>query len=63
MAAYLASGLVGLWFHYSGNAEFELEMYPSLSGWSLVREALSGATPALAPGTMIHLGLLGLTYT
>ena len=63
MAAYLASGLVGLWFHYSGNAEFELEMYPSLSGWSLVREALSGATPALAPGTMIHLGLLGLMYT
>jgi hypothetical protein len=29
----------------------------------LFREALSGATPALAPGTMVQFGLLGLLYT
>ena len=63
MVLFLASGFVGLWFHYSGNAEFEREMYPSIHGWELVREALTGATPALAPSAMIQLGLLGLTYT
>jgi hypothetical protein len=43
--------------------EFELEMYPGLSGLELFREAMKGATPALAPGTMTILGLLGLAYT
>ena len=62
MMLFLASGVAGLWFHYDGNAEFEIEMYPSLAGWELIREALSGATPALAPAAMIQLGLLGLTY-
>ena len=63
MLLFLASGLVGLRFHYSGNAEFEREMYPSIAGWELVREAFTGATPALAPAAMIQLGLLGLAYT
>jgi hypothetical protein len=38
-------------------------MNPALAGFELVRESLSGATPALAPGTMIQLGLIGLAYT
>ncbi len=63
MVVCIACGAAGLWFHYTGNAEFELEMYPSLGGWALVREALSGATPALAPLAMIQIGLLGLVYT
>lgn len=63
MAAFLASGVAGTWLHYDGNVEFELEMYPSRHGWELFREALSGATPTLAAGTMIVLGLLGLVYT
>lgn len=57
------SGVVGLWLHYHGNAEFELEMYPALQGFELFRESVTGATPALAPGTMVELGLLGLVYT
>ena len=57
------SGVVGIWFHYSGNAEFEREMYPERGGWELFRESLSGATPALAPGAMVQLGLLGLIVT
>ena len=60
---FLSSGVTGLWLHFTANAEFELEMYPSLGGWDLVREALTGATPTLAPAAMIQLGLLGLTYT
>lgn len=62
MLVFIAAGAVGLTLHYQGNVEFELEMYPSRSGFELFREAMMGATPALAPGTMIQLGLIGLAY-
>ncbi len=42
---------------------FELEMSPEVLGWALFREAIFGATPALAPGVMVQLGLLGLAFT
>ncbi|MCY4122010.1 MAG: multiheme c-type cytochrome, partial [Acidobacteria bacterium] len=63
MALFIASGVIGLWFHYAGNLAFELEMQPSMAGWELLRETLSGATPTLAPALMVQLGLLGLIYT
>ena len=63
MILFLLSGLTGLVLHYRGNMEFELEMYPTRTGWELFRESMMGATPALSPGTMLLLGLLGLTYT
>jgi len=63
MLFFVVGGLLGLYLHYQGNVEFELEMYPSLKGWGLFWEALKGATPALAPGAIIQLGLLGLAYT
>ena len=63
MVLNLAMGVAGLALHYKGNVEFELEMYPSMGGWELVRESLTGALPALAPGTMIYLGLLGWAAT
>ena len=63
MGTVIVSGVVGLWLHYQGNAEFELEMYPSLEGLELFWEAVKGATPTLAPGTMLELGLIGLAYT
>ena len=62
MVGYLVSSALGLYFHYRGNVEFELEMYPSRSGFELVWEALTGATPALAPGSLGLLGLIGLVY-
>ena len=34
-----------------------------MGGWELVLESLTGALPALAPGTMIYLGLLGWAAT
>lgn len=63
MGMFVLSGLVGLWLHYEGNMEFEREMYPSLTGVELFLESLTGATPTLAPGTMLELGLLGFAYT
>ncbi len=62
MALFVASGMVGLALHYKGNVEFEREMYPSLAGWQLFKQAMTGATPSLAPGTMVQFGLLGLLY-
>jgi hypothetical protein len=63
MALFLVSGVVGVLLHYRGNVAFELEMAPALRGLALFKEAMMGATPALAPGAMIQLGLVGLAYT
>lgn len=63
MVAFMLSGGLGTWYHYRGNVEFELERTPELSGFSLFASAMGGATPALAPGTMIQLGLIGLLFT
>lgn len=63
MALFIAAGLAGLYLHYHGNTEFELEMYPSIKGFALFWKSITGATPALAPGTMIQFGLLGLALT
>lgn len=63
MVFFIAGGLLGIWLHYNSNVEFEREMDPSLAGVALFRKSLSGAMPALAPGTMIQLGLIGLVYT
>ncbi len=60
MLLAVVSGVVGAVFHYESNAELEREIHPELSGPSLVRAALGGGTPTLAPGAMIQLGLLGL---
>jgi len=60
MVLMVASGALGLFLHYRGNTEFELERDPALAGFTLFREAMTGATPALAPGAMILFGLLGL---
>jgi len=63
MLLFLVAGVLGLWLHLKGNAEFEQEMYPTLRGLSLLWESLRGATPALAPATMIWFGLLGMACT
>ena len=59
----ILGGCVGLFLHLKGNAEFEKEMIPSLGGFALFWESLRGATPALAPGALIQLGLLGWAAT
>ena len=63
MVLCVAAGAIGMFLHYDGNVEFELEREPLLGGLALFWEAARGATPALAPGAMAQLGLLGLVYT
>ena len=63
MVLLIGTGTLGLIQHYQGNMEFELEMRPTMGGLELFRESMMGATPALAPGMIAHLGLLGLVLT
>ena len=60
MLLFIVSGVIGLYLHLKGNFEFELEMYKNLSNFSLLWRAMRGALPALAPSSMIYIGLLGL---
>lgn len=62
MLIFLVVGALGVYLHVQGNVEFALERDPSLTGVRLIWKALRGATPALAPGAMAQLGLLGLLY-
>lgn len=63
MAVFVIAGALGIWLHFKGNVEFEREMDAGMRGLALVWEALRGATPALAPGSLAHLGLIGLAST
>jgi hypothetical protein len=64
MILFVATGALGLVVHFTGNREFQLEMDPTLSGWALFSKVIHAkAPPALAPGVMIQLGLIGLLYT
>lgn len=64
MLALIVSGGLGVWFHYAGNLEFQMEMDPSQQGLPLLLKILHAKTPpALAPGVMAQLGVLGLVYT
>lgn len=63
MWIFVVVGLLGVFFHLKGNVEFAVERDPSLSGARLIWKVLRGATPALAPGALSQLGLLGLLYT
>jgi hypothetical protein len=63
MALFVGSGLLGVYFHYAANVEFQHEIDPALSGMALWWTALRAKTPpAIAPGTMVLLGLLGFAY-
>ncbi|MGK2960582.1 MAG: hypothetical protein ACSLFK_00400 [Gemmatimonadaceae bacterium] len=62
MASFLAAGAVGVYLHLAGNMEFIVERTPELGGLALAWETLRGATPALAPGALAQLGLMGLAY-
>jgi hypothetical protein len=64
MVLFVISGGVGMLLHYQATTEFQLEMDPALTGWALFRKAIvAKAPPALAPGAMTQLGLIGLAYT
>lgn len=61
MAILMLTGAVGAVLHYRANMEFQLEMDPSLGGLALMAKILHAkAPPALAPGNMALLSLVGL---
>jgi hypothetical protein len=62
MILFVALGMVGVGLHYDGNVEFERELHPNERGWEFVRKTVAGATPVLAPGSMVLLGLVGLAH-
>lgn len=62
-AVFLLSAALGIYFHLEANFEFERERDAALAGGELVWEMLTGAMPALAPGSMALLGLIGLVIT
>ena len=62
MLVFVALGVLGVGLHYNGNVEFERELNPSERGWMFLRKTVAGATPVLAPGSMVLLGLVGLAH-
>jgi hypothetical protein len=60
MAVLVITGALGVFLHYDENVSFERELSPDATGLDLVWMALRGATPILAPGAFVQLGLLGL---
>jgi hypothetical protein len=64
MVLMIVSGIVGMYLHLRANMEFQLEMDATLTGFALFRKSIvAKAPPALAPGAMMQLGLIGLAYT
>ena len=64
MVLFVAAGLIGMVLHYQANVEFQRETDPSLAGRALLWNVLRAKVPpALAPGVMVQLGLIGLAYT
>lgn len=62
MMLLIIAGPVGSLLHLKGNHEAETEFNPELLGLDLWTAVLRGEAPALAPGTLVQFGLLGLLY-
>lgn len=62
LVACVLSGALGVYFHLRANMEFEAELHPSQPSTTTFFESLSGALPALAPGSMIIFALIGYIY-
>jgi len=64
MLLYAGAGVIGITLHYKANVAHLHETDPSLDGIALMKKVVtSSAPPALAPGLMVQLALLGLSYT
>jgi hypothetical protein len=63
MVLFVASGILGTIQHFNANVLDAGESNPSLAGMALYREAMMGSIPALAPGAMVQLGLIGIVFS
>jgi hypothetical protein len=63
MGCLIVAGLLGVYLHYHGSREFQLEMDATMGGIDLMWHVLRAKSPpTLAPGTMVQMGILGLGY-
>ena len=63
MVLFIVAGGLGIVLHFRANVEFQREVDPSIAGRALIMKAMTAkAPPALAPGSMVQLGLIGLAY-
>jgi hypothetical protein len=62
MVGFIVTGLAGVWVHYDANLGFERESNPGATAEEVYRKAVTGATPTLAPGAMVELGLVGVLF-
>lgn len=60
MIVAVVAGLTGIGFHLFDNWAFEREIAPEASAAAILVPVLTGATPLLAPGSLVQLGLTGL---
>ncbi|MEP6915967.1 MAG: hypothetical protein ABJC89_09975 [Acidobacteriota bacterium] len=64
MLLFILAGGLGVYFHFVANVAFQREVDPSIAGAALFWKAIAAKTPpALAPGAMVQMGLIGLAYT
>ena len=63
MVLCIISGFIGVVVHLAFSAATETKNNPNLSGMPLIKLALTGKAPPLAPAVMIQIGLIGLAYT
>ena len=64
MLCYAGAGVIGISLHYQANVATQHEADPALAGWELFwRVVQTAAPPALAPGILVQLALLGLLFT
>lgn len=63
MVVSMAAAVLGTYLHYRSNWEFEREMDATAAVPATLWRAMRGGTPALAPGALLQLGLLGLLVT
>lgn len=63
MGGFVLASLLGLFLHYRGNLQYQLEFDPTLQGVALFWKVMHAkAPPALAPGVLAQLGVIGLIY-
>ena len=63
MCVFIGTGGLGVALHLNGNVDFERELHPEEHGFEFLRKTVAGATPVLAPGSLMLLGLIGLAHT
>jgi hypothetical protein len=63
MAFLVIGSVLGVYFHLQNNFELELEMRPGASPGDVVMQALTGASPLLAPGILALAAVLAIAGT